>query len=75
MNRFPEELWVVSPCTSSNGTMSNTFQHMTLRLPEAVVILCWNVVTTAGQNDNSLTLTEKKKELWLLSFSLNKLTN
>lgn len=66
MNRFPEELWVFSPCTSSNGTMSNTFQHMTLRLPEAVVMLCWNAVTTAWQNDNTLTLIEIKRDITIM---------
>lgn len=63
MNRFPEELWVFSPCNSSNGTMSNTFQHMTLRLPEAVVMLCWNAVTTVWQNDNTLTLIKIKRPI------------
>lgn len=65
MNRFPEELWVFSSSTSSNGTMSNTFQHMTLRFPGAVVMLCWNAVTTAWQNDNTLTLIEIKELLLL----------
>lgn len=66
MNRFPEELWVFSPCPSSNGTKSNTFQHMTLRLPEAVVMLCWNAVTTAWQNYNTLTLIEIKRAITIM---------